>query len=76
MANFEVDLARWLPLGHHIIDGGPTRLPRTFYNPSINPLFAMVIIWLMFLSLLHLLRMRVHGEIMSRTLFNNITSMM
>ncbi|KAM0835430.1 hypothetical protein ACQ4PT_062941 [Festuca glaucescens] len=37
MANFEVDPARWLPLGHHIIDGGPTHLPRTFYNPSVNP---------------------------------------
>ncbi|KAM0885808.1 hypothetical protein ACQ4PT_030071 [Festuca glaucescens] len=37
MANFEVDPARWLPLGHHIIDGGPTRLPRTFYNPSQDP---------------------------------------
>jgi hypothetical protein len=37
MANFEVDPAHWLPLGHHIIDGGPTRLPRTFYNPSVLP---------------------------------------
>ncbi|KAM0856737.1 hypothetical protein ACQ4PT_048926 [Festuca glaucescens] len=37
MANFEVDPASWLLLGHHIIDGRPTRLPRTFYNPSVNP---------------------------------------
>jgi hypothetical protein len=37
MANFEVDPVRWLTLGHHIVDGGPMRLPRTFYNPSVTP---------------------------------------
>jgi hypothetical protein len=37
MVNFEVDLAPWLPHGHQIIDGGPTRLPQTFYSPSVDP---------------------------------------
>jgi hypothetical protein len=37
MANFEVDPAPWLPPGHQIIDGGPTRLPRTFYTPAVRP---------------------------------------
>jgi hypothetical protein len=37
MANFELDPTRWLPQGHQIIDGGPNRLPRTFYNPSVMP---------------------------------------
>jgi hypothetical protein len=37
LGHFEVDPARWLSLGHNIIDGGPTRLPRTFYNRSVNP---------------------------------------
>ncbi|KAM0878205.1 hypothetical protein ACQ4PT_035013 [Festuca glaucescens] len=37
MANFELDPMRWVPLGHQIIDGGPTLLPRTFYTPSIAP---------------------------------------
>ncbi|KAK1649168.1 hypothetical protein QYE76_066973 [Lolium multiflorum] len=37
MANFEVDPTPWLPHGHQIIDGGPTRLPRTFYSPSVDP---------------------------------------
>ncbi|KAM0880622.1 hypothetical protein ACQ4PT_033457 [Festuca glaucescens] len=37
MANFEIDPAMWLPPGHQIIDGGPTRLPRTFYTPSVRP---------------------------------------
>jgi hypothetical protein len=37
MANFELDPTPWLPWGHHIIDGGPTRLPRTFYFPSQDP---------------------------------------
>jgi hypothetical protein len=37
MANFELDPAPWLPWGHHIIDGGPTRLPQTFYFPSQDP---------------------------------------
>ncbi|KAM0854125.1 hypothetical protein ACQ4PT_050627 [Festuca glaucescens] len=37
MANFEVDPAPWLPHGHQIIDGGPTRLPQTFYSPSVDP---------------------------------------
>jgi hypothetical protein len=35
MLNFAVNPNRWVPLGHHIIDGGPTRLPRTFYNPLV-----------------------------------------
>ncbi|KAM0838927.1 hypothetical protein ACQ4PT_060651 [Festuca glaucescens] len=37
MANFELDPTPWLPWGHHIIDGGPTRLPRTFYFPAQDP---------------------------------------
>jgi hypothetical protein len=37
MANFELDPARWVPEGHHIIDGGPTHLPHMFYNPSTLP---------------------------------------
>ncbi|KAK1669893.1 hypothetical protein QYE76_058052 [Lolium multiflorum] len=37
MANYEVDPMLWLPHGHQIIDGGPTRLPRTFYSPSVDP---------------------------------------
>ncbi|KAK1649061.1 hypothetical protein QYE76_066866 [Lolium multiflorum] len=37
MVNFEVDPAPWLPHGHQIIDGGLTRLPRTFYSPSVDP---------------------------------------
>ncbi|KAM0827059.1 hypothetical protein ACQ4PT_068439 [Festuca glaucescens] len=37
MANFELDPTRWVPLGHQIIDGRPTRLPRTFYTPSVAP---------------------------------------
>jgi hypothetical protein len=37
MANFELDPARWVPLGHQIVDRGPTRLPRTFYTPAIMP---------------------------------------
>jgi hypothetical protein len=37
MENFLVDPARWVPLGMQIIDGGPNRLPRTFYNPSVMP---------------------------------------
>jgi hypothetical protein len=37
MANFELDPAAWLPQGHQIIHGGPTRLPRTFYSPSLAP---------------------------------------
>jgi hypothetical protein len=37
MANLVVDPARWVPLGMQIIDGGPNRLPRTFYNPSVMP---------------------------------------
>jgi hypothetical protein len=38
MANFEVDPLPWLPWGHHVIDGGPTRLPRSFYYPIEDPL--------------------------------------
>jgi hypothetical protein len=37
MAVFEVDPTPWLPLGHEIIDGGPNRLPRTFYTPPEMP---------------------------------------
>jgi hypothetical protein len=37
MAAFELDPARWVPMGHHLVDGGPTRLPRTFYTPSEDP---------------------------------------
>jgi hypothetical protein len=37
MANFEIDPARWVPLGQQIVDGGPTRLPRTFYTPAVAP---------------------------------------
>jgi hypothetical protein len=33
MAAFELDPARWVPMGHHLVDGGPTRLPRMFYTP-------------------------------------------
>ena len=37
MATFELDPARWFPIGHQIIDGGATRLPRTFYTPTTPP---------------------------------------
>ncbi|KAM0824264.1 hypothetical protein ACQ4PT_070311 [Festuca glaucescens] len=37
MAVFEVDPMPWLPWGHEIIHGGPTRLPRTFYYVSQDP---------------------------------------
>jgi hypothetical protein len=37
MANFELDPAHWVPLGHQIVYGGPTRLPRTFYTPAMAP---------------------------------------
>jgi hypothetical protein len=37
MANFEVDPTPWLLWGHHVIDGGPTRLPRLFYYPAQDP---------------------------------------
>ncbi|KAE8786133.1 hypothetical protein D1007_40036 [Hordeum vulgare] len=35
MANFERDPERFVPPGHHIIDGGPDRLPRTFKTLAI-----------------------------------------
>ncbi|KAK1668231.1 hypothetical protein QYE76_056390 [Lolium multiflorum] len=35
MAAFEVDPVPWLPWGHQVIDGGPTRLPRSFYYAAI-----------------------------------------
>ncbi|KAM0884997.1 hypothetical protein ACQ4PT_030635 [Festuca glaucescens] len=38
MAVFEVDPTPWLPWGHQVIDGGPTRLPRTFYYAAQDPL--------------------------------------
>ncbi|KAM0908557.1 hypothetical protein ACQ4PT_015378 [Festuca glaucescens] len=34
MANFEFDPTPWVPVGFHIIDGGPNHLPRTFVTPS------------------------------------------
>jgi hypothetical protein len=37
MAVFQVDPAPWLPWGHQVIDGGPTRLPRSYYSPSQDP---------------------------------------
>jgi hypothetical protein len=37
MAVYEIDPTPWLPLGHEIIDGGPNRLPRTFYTPPEMP---------------------------------------
>jgi hypothetical protein len=37
MATFELDPGRWVPDGFQIIDGGATRLPRTFYSPAIPP---------------------------------------
>jgi hypothetical protein len=37
MAVFELDPNPWLPWGHQVIDGGGTRLPRTYYNPSSDP---------------------------------------
>ncbi|KAM0865930.1 hypothetical protein ACQ4PT_042941 [Festuca glaucescens] len=37
MAVFEVDPLPWLPWGHQIIDGGPTRLPRTYYYAAQDP---------------------------------------
>ncbi|KAM0900535.1 hypothetical protein ACQ4PT_020580 [Festuca glaucescens] len=37
MANFEVDPKPWLPWGHQVIYGGPTRLPRTFYFATQDP---------------------------------------
>jgi hypothetical protein len=37
MVNFELDPAYWMPQGHQVIDGGPTRLPRSFYLPSTAP---------------------------------------
>ncbi|KAM0912257.1 hypothetical protein ACQ4PT_012946 [Festuca glaucescens] len=37
MANFEVDPTPWVPWGHQVIDGGPTRLPRSFYFATQDP---------------------------------------
>jgi hypothetical protein len=37
MTNFELNPARWVPEGFQIIDGGPTRLPCTFYTPAVAP---------------------------------------
>jgi hypothetical protein len=37
MVAFELDPARWVPMGHHLVDGGPTHLPRMFYTPSEDP---------------------------------------
>lgn len=37
MANFKLNPARWVPLGQQIIDGGPSRLLRMFYNAVIAP---------------------------------------
>ncbi|KAM0867046.1 hypothetical protein ACQ4PT_042252 [Festuca glaucescens] len=38
MVVFEVDPLPWLPWGHQVIDGGPTRLPRTYYYATEDPL--------------------------------------
>lgn len=37
MANFPLDPHEFLPPGFEIIDGGPTRLPRTFFSPAVTP---------------------------------------
>ncbi|KAM0894957.1 hypothetical protein ACQ4PT_024153 [Festuca glaucescens] len=37
MVVFEVDPLPWLPWGHQIIDGGPTRLSRTYYYAAQDP---------------------------------------
>jgi hypothetical protein len=37
MAVFELDPTPWLPWGHQVIDGGVTRLPRSYYNPQNDP---------------------------------------
>jgi len=37
MANYELDPQRFVPVGHHIIDGGDHRLPRTFFTPAARP---------------------------------------
>ena len=37
MANFALDPAPFVPPGFEIIDGGPRRLPRTFYSPAVAP---------------------------------------
>jgi hypothetical protein len=38
MVNFEVDPTPWVPWGHQAIYGGPTRLPRSFYFATQDPL--------------------------------------
>ena len=37
MANYELDSQRFVPAGHHIIDGGDRWLPRTFITPAARP---------------------------------------
>jgi hypothetical protein len=37
MSVFEVDPMPWLPSGHQVIDGGLTRLPRTYYYAAEDP---------------------------------------
>lgn len=37
MANNELDPERFVPAGHHIIDGGEHRLPHTFFTPAAHP---------------------------------------
>jgi hypothetical protein len=37
MVVFELDPTPWLPWGHQVIDGGATRLPRSYYNPANDP---------------------------------------
>jgi hypothetical protein len=37
MAVFEVDPTPWLPWGHQVIDGGNTRLPRSYYYTCQDP---------------------------------------
>ena len=37
MANYELDPKCFVLAGHHIIDGGDWRLPRTFFTPAARP---------------------------------------
>jgi hypothetical protein len=37
MAVFKLDPTPWLQWGHQVIDGGDTRLSRSFYNPMSDP---------------------------------------
>jgi hypothetical protein len=37
MAAYEINPTPWVPNGQQVLDGGPTRLPQTFYTPSETP---------------------------------------